>query len=300
MQQDEEDHKQHCSNYLLLLECDMFEAKNGVIQDLPYPSDVDERYTKLPEKLITLLNSQLSGATCSNPKIVTLVSERLSYPLSLMYAIESIPLGSQKKYLGDLEQLFIHVVGATSYTELMGIIKWEYFAHRLPKLKLLYITFVGPDLFSCEEPSDIPDDHILDDTGTTMCDTCRSSGRKIVYEMVNMTYHEYFTKDFYRSADVKVAFNCGFHEFDVNKSWLQSLPLLVADSSIPLVFTSYTKREAEKDLDCLKKAVGSLAVDLQPQLNPFHSLRPYRDLHTDNNPPIFFWNHYIACVRRGQ
>ena len=46
---------------------------------------------------------------------------------------------------GTKASLTLHIVGANIY-EVMGIIKWEYLAHRLPTLKNLTMAFVGPDL----------------------------------------------------------------------------------------------------------------------------------------------------------
>ena len=46
---------------------------------------------------------------------------------------------------GIKSSLTVHIVGADFY-DILGIIKWEYLAHRMPALKNLSIIFVGPAL----------------------------------------------------------------------------------------------------------------------------------------------------------
>ena len=52
--------------------------------------------------------------------------------------------------------------------EVMGLIKWEYLAHRLPALKELTLNFIGPEL----EPEE-------GDQGLSVgqCEECSASGR---------------------------------------------------------------------------------------------------------------------------
>ena len=61
--------------------------------------------------------------------------------------------------------------------EVMGIIKWEYLAHRLPALRNLQLVFIGPQL---EEEED----------GTVdvgQCQDCTDLGRQISHQMFNKT-----------------------------------------------------------------------------------------------------------------
>lgn len=303
MEKDSVRHKQFCNHYLLLLQCDMVEAVNG-IQDLPVPVEVDNVYTNLPDKLMTILKRQLEVDTTLsplNPKTVTTITERLSYPLSLLYAIQNIGLGSNNTGLHEIEEIRVHVVGAVSITELLGIIRWEYFVHRLPALKKFHIVFVGPELFTDASDIDdsVPEDHILDDSGMTMCEDCCKRDRRIVYEMYGKCYHEFVSSTHYSVPDVIIAYNCGLHENSGQAAdkWSNSLPLLVQHQHVPFVFTSYTAQEAKLDLAVLERS-APVKVLMEPHLNPFHSLRPYRDFEIINEEsPIYFWNQYITCVR---
>ena len=49
------------------------------------------------------------------------------------------------KSLEKFETLVLHIVGS-NITEMLGIIKWEYILHRLPKLKSLHLVFIGIEL----------------------------------------------------------------------------------------------------------------------------------------------------------
>ena len=44
-----------------------------------------------------------------------------------------------------MRDLAVHIVGA-NVNEMLGIIKWQYLAHRLPALEKCRIVFIGPEL----------------------------------------------------------------------------------------------------------------------------------------------------------
>ncbi|CAL4082208.1 unnamed protein product, partial [Meganyctiphanes norvegica] len=103
MQHQQEDAPHHaalCKAYLLDVKCHIFQALNGV-PDLPFPTDVDTTYHRLPDKLMSLLNSQLldddTEAAQLDPVRVVILTERLSYPLSLLHSLEKIGVGMDKK-----------------------------------------------------------------------------------------------------------------------------------------------------------------------------------------------------------
>jgi len=296
--EDMEAHKLNCMNYSLLLECDRYERNNGGdMLDLPFPSNIDTKYVKLPDRMMTLLKvhfeiDQGRELTNPDPGLVTLITQRLSYPLSLLYALQDLSLGPHDQTIEEVEELRIHIVGAQSRVELLGIIKWEYFAHRLPKLRKLHITFVGNELLSCEKEYTEGEDHIVDDSAFTLCEQCKAD-RVIVYELVNKLYQDYTQQDYYQTPHAVIAFNCGFHE--VGSHWQESFKHLVGKSSAPLIFTSYTESEASRDLEVLSSAV---AVDIirESHLNPYRSVRPYRDPEV-SSVPLYFWNNYITIVR---
>lgn len=69
-------------------------------------------------------------------------------------------------------------------------------------------------------------------------------------------------------------------------------------SGVPLVFTSYTKTEAVKDLELVKKHCDNLEILEAAQRNPFRSHRPIRDFEYDNDCDVFYSNNYLSLVQR--
>ncbi|XP_018021555.1 uncharacterized protein LOC108677787 [Hyalella azteca] len=305
---DRPQHQTYCLLFLFMHQCDKFEAAKGM-RDIPLPVEVDAVYKNLPDGLMTLLNPEkerepLKSLGVEGMKFFMIIGERLSYPLSLQYVLENVGLGSDNKPLHDMTKLSVFVVGAKSDTEVLGIHRWEYLAHRLPALQVLRVVFIGPELFlheSSDEDSS-SNDYILEDSGEAMCDDCKAKPRRIVYELANMYYHDFVVSSYYSKPDVVIAYNCGFGEHVDSKSedtWQSSFPLLVADPAVPLVFTSHTLKEAHRDLSALQ-AAAPVKVVMPTQRNPFSSCRPHRDDKTESpaSNPFFFLNQYITCVRR--
>ena len=96
------------------------------------------------------------------------------------------------------------------------------------------------------------------------------------------------------------AFNCEFHEFagtgNEQDTWTGSLPHLTKHSAVPLIFTSYTKTEALKDLELVKNSRENLEVLVSGQRNPFRSHRPIRDYECDDDCDVFYSNNYFSLV----
>ncbi|MCL4145267.1 UNVERIFIED_CONTAM: hypothetical protein GTU68_053218, partial [Idotea baltica] len=224
----------------------------------------------------------------------------LSFPLSLLYALEKLETNGYKKSFINSSELKIHVIGAESAVELLGIIRWEYFLHRLPSLLKLHIVFIGPNLFKSFEMEDEfeMDKHCLDDSCSTRCEDCIKKNRVVVYEMATMLYHDYEESKHFKEPDAIIAFNCGFHEFaeDPSDTWSKSLNL-ITKMAIPLIFTSYTQLEAERDLKTALKSNSDIEVRIPPQLNPFCSPRPIRDPSRENEESFFFYNQYLSCIQ---
>ena len=98
-------------------------------------------------------------------------------------------------------------------------------------------------------------------------------------------------------------------------TWADSVPYLIRNNDVPLLFTSYTKTEAAKDLHAFKTAIqkhqqtfegsnkliaktNQIKIELEMQLNPFRSNRSIRDFEFDNNCDTFYSNQYLTVVRK--
>lgn len=304
LSEDADRHKKWCDGNNLCIDCDVLEYRLGV-DSIPFPICIDDKYKALPETIKEHLVSMLDmvnlpvGHVFAKHLLITLMSERLTYPLSVLYALQQIKIGPSRRDISQVNELTVHVVGAESTIEMLGIIRWEYLVHILPALQKLHVVFVGPQVFSVSDLDEpLPDDHCLDDSGMTLCEDCRGKGRAIVYEMCQMLYHEYVATSYSNRPDAIVAFNCGFHEFhgDEIDTWPESLKLMVQEREIPLIFTSYNEKEAMKDLDVLQE-LAEVDLIIPRHINPYQSLRPHRDPAKEDGADLFYVNRYITCVR---
>lgn len=252
----------------------------------PYPLinvPMRDKYEPLPcdiDAFISVLMTYTKGITKWNQTIeVALLSELLTCPLTLLYALEKCEMLFSRN-------LVIHVVGAAAF-ECTFLKKWEIILHCLPQLIFLDLVFVGPEIEQGFK------------TTCVLCVDCQKKGRELnTHFHSGNLYHQYATSKTFLMPDIIVAYNCGLHEYvgtDAD-TWLLSLPFLVKFNQTPLLLTSYTSDEAYRDfariLDCRK---DSLTVYLKCAKNPFASKRPYRDWGSENCD-VFFQNNFITLV----
>ena len=203
------------------------------------------------------------------------------------------------KFLSDFgtkSSLTVHIAGA-NINEMMGIIKWEVLAHRLPALRSFYVIFVGPEL-----SKDKKGDH---DTMQEQCDNCSSIGRTITYQMYTKTYQDFKRSDSSSEPDPDLVLvqNCGFHEHDVgSREWTEGWKglgqLLHPVSKAPVIFTSYTKGEAEADMSrFLEHCHRDVDILVNCQENVMRSHRPVRDWDNEDDKDVFYSNQYISVVK---
>ena len=98
-------------------------------------------------------------------------------------------------------------------------------------------------------------------------------------------------------------------------TWAESLPYLIRNHDVPLLFTSYTKTEAAKDLNAFKIAIqrheqqcegsnkliaktNQIKIEVEMQSNPFRSNRAIRDFEFDSNCDTFYSNQFLTVVRK--
>ncbi|PNF33793.1 hypothetical protein B7P43_G10223 [Cryptotermes secundus] len=252
----------------------------------PYPFlnvPVREKYEPLPcdiDSFISITVTCAKDTTEWNRSIeVALFSELLTCPLTLLYALEKLRTSFKKKFMA-------HVVGAGAF-ECTFLHKWEIILHCLPQLSFLDIVFIGPEIEQGLE------------TICVLCVDCQRKGRQLrTHFQTGKLYHQYASSETFLFPDIIVAYNCGLHEYEGTNSdtWLQSLPFLVKFDHVPLILTSYTSDEANKDvariLGCKK---DTLTVYLKCSKNPFASRRPYRDWRSESSD-VFFQNNFITLV----
>ncbi|KAF8874321.1 hypothetical protein CPB84DRAFT_1966999 [Gymnopilus junonius] len=188
-------------------------------------------------------------------------SENLSMPMTILWGLEVLNPDAAwtRKHV-----LNIHVLGAAE-KELSKSHIFEEILHRVPLVKTLKLTFIGPDLeqLTGSHSSVIPID---------TCDQCSCTGRKIIHEFQPKTYHQYITDQGinFRNPDLAVAFNSVCSREHV-VSWTTTYHAL-CQRRIPSIFTAYNREEALAEA-FLFKGVGIVSHwNLAPKPNPWGSL----------------------------
>ncbi|CAL4071950.1 unnamed protein product, partial [Meganyctiphanes norvegica] len=306
--QDQDWHRHHnsCSALLLSTLSHIQQAQLGV-PDVPILSAPVRRYSPLPDTFIPLLPKSkwlpdgtldISQGQRSNSIRAIQFSEKLTFPLTLLSALEKIGIGPSKTAVKTIKSLNIHITGAESTKELASLSSWEYLLHRLPLLKELRVVFIGPDLFLKPVEGEESVDYFLDESGKGRCISCEQSNKLFVYEMCLMTYHEFVNSQHFTDPDVIIAYNCGFHMYseEAKDTWKPSFEYMTRSHSCPLIFTSYNKSEAIADLQALKK-VCPVYTEFSANRNPYSGLWPKRDFDSEEDHLVFYNNQFVSAVR---
>ena len=130
-----------------------------------------------------------------------LTSERLGYPMSLLYALQSLPerrLGQEHLPLEDLTDLNVHVVTSNP---IFDSEPWEILMHRLPNLKNLKVTYIVQGKAFKQSFY-----HNSKDLTLKRCGDCEEKKRVITYSVHKMLYHMYFSSLEYSKPDVVVVY----------------------------------------------------------------------------------------------
>merc|ERR1712018_168615 len=229
--------------------CDNYESTISIAAP-GIPEKVDSTFQPLEDmkKHLKFMPSDKVGPEVNPAEMeFRFVSDRLTGPLTILHCADKYGL-TENKSVQDVTQLCIHIVGS-NVIEMLGIIKWEYIIHRLPKLLKLHLVFIGLELEMEDMDGENPD--------IKPCENCCDAGREIIYDIRKMPYESYCQNcpDFIL-PDMVCVFNCGFHEYSnepEKETWKPALPFLTKFPGVPLLFTSYTLTEADKDLDLILK-----------------------------------------------
>lgn len=276
-----------CRELKYALVCDNYESTVSISAPA-IPENVDKVF-KLEENMLKHLKFELKMQKSTDVDLAEMefrfLSDRLSGPLTILHCLKEFSSTENT----DLK---IHIVGS-NVIEMLGIIKWEYLLHRLPKLNTLHLVFIGLELDMEENDGENED--------IQPCEKCCEKGRKVIYDIRRMSYEKYCQKcPNYQIPDLVAAFNCGFHEFEKEPekdTWKPALPFLTQHGKIPLIFTSYTLTEAQKDYDLIQKCSNhDLEIHACKLQNPFRSYRSIRDFEFDNDCDVFYANQYFSVV----
>lgn len=215
------------------------------------------------------------------------LSHIATIPLTTLLAIQKSLNNWQ-----TMNNISIHVIGAEFQFECWNFRIWEkIFLHHLPNLKTLSLTFTGPEL-------QIPEILVkLLQKNMKICQNCRESGRQInVNFNQGKLYHEIDKNSL--ETNVVCLFNPGLYRqtgFNGNDTW----PLTIkkfTNLKIPVLITAYTEREIPQDIATIK-SLSNIQVIMEPQKNPFASLKPDRNFVSDDAAPLMYKNQFLSIIK---
>lgn len=207
---------------------------------------------------------------------------QFSCAATILYGLDILEL--RKK---SMKSLIIHIVGSSEkeLNDFNENIKFI-FSSFLPKVEILNLIFIGPELLQNLHQS---------------------------YNHENFKLNLFFKKGFYHelipffqeTPDLLISFNCGFSEFEKseNNTWRKSLDSMIDFVNVPLIFTSYTKKESYFDMEVVRKRCEVKDVDWNAvfgefgKRNPFRDFRPMRNWDSLDEEAVYFVNGVIQIVR---
>ncbi|XP_043237867.1 microtubule-associated protein futsch-like [Amphibalanus amphitrite] len=286
-------HSKYCKDLRTLLDIHSYQNSHGVCEP-PLPDTVLSEYEMLPPHIRELLVVSLLGpqrAMALGPVPLTVLTDYASYPLTLLFALQNIPV-AEEVHISQRTELTVHVVGAEHATDCHPLGRWgSFLLHLLPRLRRLHVVFIGLEL---EAAGGRP--------GVTQHDftsaACRAAGRRLTCELQPSTaYHTYCRSPQFRPPDVIAAFNAGLHRFaghERRDTWRETIPYLVRDG-VPLVLSGYTLLECPQDVARIEQE-QKVDVLLPPRKNPYRSTRPQQNFLNEHEAPVVFKNQYVACL----
>lgn len=111
--------------------------------------------------------------------------------------------------MNTLTRCLVNFTGifSSSFYKILKFVKFSDLIHRLPDVKSLCYTFVGPNV-------DVDDEE--DDEGwlrVPNCEDCENRSRTVRYQTLRMRYEEYKASAYFQEPDLVLVQNCGFSEF---------------------------------------------------------------------------------------
>ena len=222
----------------------------------------------------------------------SLLKERLSYPISLLYSLQSLPercISNTGPPLEDLIRLDIHVVSSTPF---YGSEAWEVFMHRLPNLKQLNVVFINQGK------------EFKQSFGSLMmsfgrCSDCEDKNRIINFSVHQMPYHMFFSSVQYTEPDVVVVFGNEHEMSGTSEDCIHgkiSYRNITHSRDTVLVLMDTTKDRVIHGVGAVN-AVQSVEQLVSPQLNP---LRGFSSNRAEVCSDAFIYNEksYFSCLRR--
>uniref|UniRef100_A0A8H7XLM9 Mitochondrial splicing suppressor 51-like C-terminal domain-containing protein n=1 Tax=Psilocybe cubensis TaxID=181762 RepID=A0A8H7XLM9_PSICU len=213
-----------------------------------YSDDIEQDFGGLP------------GVSALLPNLARAATDGLSMPMTILWALENL---NNDDSWTKKDTLNIHILGPAE-KEILNANVFEEILHRLPLVKNLTLTLVGPELAGITGQKQ---------TSNVMktCPACTRSGRKRTFIYYPTTYHQYVSESGtnFVNPDLAVAFNSGCSQ-EYTDLWKESLVVLIKHR-IPAVFTAFNQEEAEAEANIFRDVGATLHPQLGPRANPWGS-----------------------------
>ena len=242
----------------------------------------------------TLALQYLSKSEKKDPVNVddSLIMERLSYPMSLLYALQSLPkrlISSSDLPLEELTTLNIHVVTSIP---LYDSESWEVFMHRLPKLKQLNIIYIN-------QGREFRQSYGFLKASLGRCEDCNWNGRAINYFVHQMPYHMFFSLPEYTEPDVVVIYGNDFEMSSTDDDCIHrdiSYRNMTHSCDTVLVLMDTTKDQVIQGIKAVS-AVRSVDQLVPPKMNPFRGPSSNR-AEVESDFDIINEKSFFTCLRK--
>ena len=226
----------------------------------------------------------------------SLANERLSYPMSLLYALQCLPgrrIGLD--HIGPLEDLSTLTLHVVNSSPLFDSKPWECFMHRLPKLKQLNVVFIIQGKNFNES---FNHNYAMN---LQRCKDCQVKNRIITYSVQQMLYHMYFSSQDYTEPDVVVVYGntdemsgSGKEEDDIHSEISYSNMTNCRDTV--LVLTDVSKDLVKQGVRAVN-AARPVEQLVPTQMNLFRGFTTKR-ANIDSDSAIINEKHYFTCLKR--
>lgn len=283
-------HKEWCQDFQVFRRVLFMQHRNGHV-DPEIPDTFQNSPLHLPNNFDLLMAHLYNRSTyyCSMDCYTYCSLSHIStIPLTTLYSMQ-ISCQDWK----TIDTFVVHVIGAEFQFECINLHVWEkFFLHFLPNLKHLKLIFIGPELRLPAVPLNLL-------TAVKICSACKSFGR-----CVNVSFHPgKFYHNFCRSKQfikphLVCLFNPGLYRetgFEGRDTWPETIREF-CKTQVPVCVTSYTKHEIPREMIRIKSIIDVKTI-LEPEKNPFASIKPDRNFVSDDAVPLIYKNYYLAIIR---
>ncbi|CAL4155029.1 unnamed protein product [Meganyctiphanes norvegica] len=282
----DKNHKDECSDLLVYARTISYIQANANNLNLPMNKKVDKEYHPLTTMEISSPSIKEDWLDAK----LAILSERLSFPLTILYAMQESGLGTNKTPVDSVTSLTIHIV---SSMPMLDSRMWEMLVHRLPHLNELNISFIGCNM-------DLKNQLNIDITNKLeRCADCKLRKRLITYSIRPEHYHMYFSSLEYSEPDVIAVFNIKqMNKYKISSDDyaddVNSYQNMTYEEGTLIVLTGLDYEEVKEGIKEINEA-RPVDVVMSTRRNLFKGSRIVR---SDEQRCILNTRAYMACIRR--